>query len=59
MALIEEMVTSGVMENWEYPATAEPAGLNTMDPRSPPTAVIALPMPTERAVPEYWFWEYR
>ena len=48
---VEEMLRPGVMVNWEYPATAAPAGLIPIEPRSLPTAVIALPKAALRAVP--------
>ena len=45
------MLTFGVNVTCEKLFTAEPAGLRFMEPRSPPSAVNALPMEMERAVP--------
>jgi hypothetical protein len=50
-AVDAENVIPGVMVNCEYPATALPAGLRVIEPRSPPSAVKALPIATDRAVP--------
>ena len=42
--VFELIVSAGVMENWAYFATALPAGLRLIEPRSPPRAVNASPM---------------
>ena len=44
-------VSDGEMMNWECFATALPAGLMLIDPRSPPSAVKALPIAIVLAVP--------
>ena len=49
--VLVEKVRDGVIANWLYPATALPAGLMVIEPRSPPKAVKALPMATVLAVP--------
>ena len=49
--VLEDTVRDGVIVNWEYLATALPAGLIPIDPRSPPNAVNALPIATDLAVP--------
>ena len=49
--VLDDTVRDGVIVNCEYLATALPAGLMPIDPRSPPNAVNALPMATDLAVP--------
>ena len=51
VAVFVENVREGVSVICEYPATALPAGLIETAPRSPPSAVKALPIATDRAVP--------
>ena len=47
-----EMLSPGVIVSCPYEATAEPAGLIPIEPRSPPRAVIALPRAIDLAVPK-------
>jgi hypothetical protein len=50
-AVEAEKVSAGVKDICEYPATALPAGFIVTEPRSPPSAVKALPIATDLAVP--------
>ena len=48
LVVFDAIVREGVMDICEYFATALPAGLMPMEPRSPPRAVNAFPMATDR-----------
>ena len=45
------MLMFGVNVAWEKLFTADPAGFNEIEPRSPPSAVKAFPIEMLRAVP--------